>query len=287
MIKVIILAENYVKDPICKGEWGLALYIETDEMTLLFDTGASPMMIENAKVKGVDLSKVDACIISHGHFDHTGGLLAFFQKNDKAPVYVHKDAFGITYGEMNGQIDNYNCGILWNKKELEPYKDRLYFTDGPVRLSDNIVVSGTIPDIPNFKPVEKFYRISNPKIIGDKCVTKQQLIPDTMSHEQFLGILDIDKGITLFSGCSHKGIIAAVEYGKNLFPEHPLYAVVAGMHLIGADNTMRGKVINKLMNENPSYVVPLHCTGLDAVCMMKAVFGKKCLLTGTGGQFKL
>lgn len=304
MINVTVLAENYVKDFRCRGEFGLAMYIETEDHKILFDTGASELMFANARQKGVDLSEADICVISHGHFDHTGGMPEFCRQNRKADIYLHRDAFGATFGETKGKIDDYECGILWDPEVLEVCGDRVIRTDGPEWIGRDVVVSGTIPELPEFQPPERFYRLrtgADPGLAGEltpesagemsagsagKSRTGRELIPDTMSHEQFLAIREPGKGIVLFSGCSHKGIIAAICRAKALFPGEPLYAVVAGMHLIGASCGMRQKIIDRLTEEEPQIVVPLHCTGLEAICMMKAQFGDRCRLTGTGGRLR-
>lgn len=274
MTRLILLSENYVCDPACRGEFGLSVYVEAGGRKILFDTGASELFCENAGRLGVDLTEIDACVISHGHQDHTGGMIRFFRENKKAGLYVHKDAFGVTYGVTDGQIDDYDSGILWTEEELAPYRDRIVLTDGPVWLTPDVVISGTIPSLPDFQPVEEFYR---PDPAGG-------LRRDTMSHEQFLAVRE-EGGIVLFSGCSHKGIIAAVEYAKTLFPGEKLRGVAAGMHLYGATRDQRLRTARCLAQEEPEAVLPIHCTGLEAAALMKEVLGERCVLTGAGGEY--
>ena len=277
MTTVRLLAENYVKNALCRAEFGLSLWIEHRGKKLLFDTGASVLFSENARALGVDPAEADACIISHGHFDHTGGMLRFFEVNKRARLYIHKNAFGETFGTTDGEIDDYDCGILWREEALAPWRERMVFTDGPLWLEEDMVISGTVPDALAFKPAEVFYRKDG----------RGGLREDDLSHEQFLAIREEGKGILLFSGCSHKGIVAAARYAKALFPGEPLYAVVAGMHLMGAGRQMREKVIEGLAAEQPQLVAPIHCTGLEAICMMKERFGDRCILTGAGGTLTL
>jgi len=270
---MILLAENYVQDAACRGEFGLSIYLETGGKKLLFDTGGSELFWENAAKKGVDVSDVDLCVISHGHYDHTGGMVRFLRENQKAKLYIHKDAFGVTYGTTDGRLDDYNCGILWQESDLRPYRDRMVLTDGPVWLTPDVVISGTIPSLPEFQPVEEFYRPE-----GDS------LVRDTMSHEQFLAIRERG-GVLVFSGCSHKGIVAAVAYARTLFPGEHFRAVVGGMHLIAASSQTCRRIIDRLAAEEPEVVMPIHCTGLRAICQMKAALGDRCVLAGTGAEY--
>jgi 7,8-dihydropterin-6-yl-methyl-4-(beta-D-ribofuranosyl)aminobenzene 5'-phosphate synthase len=274
MTKLIILSENYVWDPNVRGEFGLSIYIEADGRKILFDTGTSELFWENAAKLGVDLTEVEACVISHGHQDHTGGMLRFLRENKKAKIYVHKDAFGPTYGVTDGKLDDYDSGILWKPEELAPYHDRFVLTDGPYWLSPGLVISGTVPNEPGFIPVEKFYR---PDGIGG-------FRQDPMAHEQFLAVWE-EGGLVVFSGCSHKGIMSAVRYARELFPGVKLRGVVAGMHLFGASDAVRLGTARRLAGEEPEAVLPIHCTGLEAAAVMKTVLGDRCVLTGCGGAY--
>ena len=274
MLKFTFLSENKTQRASCLAEFGLSVMIEADGKTILFDTGCSEIFAENAKRIGVDLAKADCCVISHGHFDHTQGVPRFCRENLTAPVYIHKDSFFPTYGTTDGVLDDYNCGIIWTDDQRAEVKDRLVFTDGPLRLTDDIVISGTIPDVPGSKPVEDFFR-----------KLPEGLVPDDLSHEQFLAVRQEGKGIFLFSGCSHKGIVAAVEYAKKLFPGEKIHAVIAGMHLMAADRETILRVIERLMEEDPELVIPMHCTGVNALALFKEKFGERCELACCGSEY--
>ena len=275
-MKIVFLSENKTEMGNCRAEFGLSMYIETHDMKLLFDTGASNLFEDNARVLGVDLRDVDACIISHGHFDHTNGAPRFCEINSKAKFYIHENATREFFGTTDGEIDDYNCGILWNQQDKETVLKRAQLTHDPLWLNEDIVISGPIPDAPDFKPVEEFYFRS---ISGG-------LEPDTMDHEQFLAVRE-GENIFLFSGCSHKGIVAAMEYAKDLFPGNKITHVVAGMHLFGATDEMRKKVIDRIALEEPKIVMPMHCTGMNAICMMRERFGKACVLASAGKTYEM
>ena len=94
------------------------------------------------------------------------------------------------------------------------------------------------------------------------------------------------KGVFLFSGCSHKGIVAAVEYAKKLFPGERIYAIVAGMHMMAADRDTVLRVIARLKEEDPETVMPMHCTGVNALAIFKEEFGDRCELACCGGSYE-
>lgn len=276
MMNFTFLSENKTDRPGCDAEHGLSIYIETPEMNILFDTGASNLFERNAKRRHIDLKKAQALVISHGHYDHTEGVPRFCEINENAPIYIHKEAFGECYGMEDGKIDTKPCSLTWSQEEREKIADRFQLTDGPLWLTDNIVISGTIEDVPGNEPTERFFE---KKADG-------QMVPDPMNHEQFLAIRNADKGIFVFSGCSHKGVIPVLEYTKKLFPGEKLGGFIAGMHLFSASEEMRKTVVEKVVREHPSIVMPVHCTGIDAICMLKTELGDKCIVATAGESYE-
>lgn len=104
-MKFSFLIENKTDHPGVVAEHGLSIYIEAHGKKILFDTGESGLFAQNAKAMKVDLSEVDLAVISHGHYDHAGGVPTFCEINDRAPVYIHKNAFRKSYGYENGVMD--------------------------------------------------------------------------------------------------------------------------------------------------------------------------------------
>ncbi|MCI8646899.1 MAG: MBL fold metallo-hydrolase [Firmicutes bacterium] len=273
-MKFQFLIENKTDTSGCVAEHGLSIYIEAQGKRIVFDAGASELFAENAKKLGVDLSRADAMIISHGHYDHTGGVPTFCRINKDAPVYIHKEAFYETYGMDNGSIDKEPCGIRWTQEEREQIEPRLIKTEGPLWLSDNIVISGTIPADPNRRQTEDFYR----------RLPDERLVPDEMAHEQILVVRE-PEGLYVFSGCSHRGVIPAVSYARELFGGERIAVLTAGMHLYSAGQEMREKVIGQILSEKLDTVIPVHCTGINAICDLKAALGAKCIAAATGSSY--
>lgn len=285
MMKITFLSENKTYNPGCMAEHGLSLYIEAAGKIILFDTGASDVFAKNAEFLNIDLKRVEHTIISHGHYDHTEGLPFFCSINSNADIYIHKDAFEETYGTENGILDKEPCGILWDRNIKDDIMKRATLTDGIFKISEDIVISGTIPNIKEKKTTEKFY-IKKVSQNGDI-----ELQEDEMNHEQFLIIRDrntegASRGIYVFSGCSHKGVIPVIRYAKQIFPGERMLGLIAGMHLYSVDQSVRWEVVNEILEENIEMVMPVHCTGINAICDLKQAMGDRCIVANAGDTYE-
>lgn len=283
-MKFTVLVDNKTENARCCAEWGLSILIESKGAKYLFDTGMSPMFIENARAVGEDLSDVKALAISHGHFDHTGGVEAFIDINSDAPVLLHEEGLYVTYGVTDGVLDDYNCGIKWTETQKEKILKRVRFTRGINQIGDNIWLIGNIPDIKEYPQTDKFFRVIN--TAGAGLHDEVKLEPDNMNHEQVIVVEEDDK-LHVFSGCSHKGIIPIVTYVRELFPEKKIAGITAGMHLYPVKGEALRNIINNLVDMNLDYVVPLHCTGMNAIIMIKAMLGDKCRILCSGDSLEV
>lgn len=273
-MKFSFLVENRTNHEGILAEHGLSIYIETEEKTILFDAGASDAFAVNADRMGIDLAAADLAVISHGHYDHTGGIPLFCRKNRKAPVYLHKNAFRRSHGCSDGKIEKRMCGIRWTEEQRKQMEDRIRFTDGPVRITENIVITGTVPCAEGFEPSERFYYYN---VNGEP-------VEDDMSHEQCLVIREED-GLYVFSGCSHRGVISALEAARAMFPGEPVAAFIAGMHLYETDAETRARVVDQVAEAQIGTVYPVHCTGIDAICDLRTRLGERCVIAGAGDSF--
>ena len=261
------------------AEHGLSIYIEAQGKKILFDAGASNLFASNAAKLKVDLGAVDFAVVSHGHYDHTGGFPIFHQINPKAPIYSHRNALRVSYGTEGGALgeggvlDKEPCSIRWTDKELKDLADQLMFTDGPVEITEDIKITGTVLYAEGFKSTDYFY-----------CYDGDELVPDDMSHEQVLVIRE-SEGLYVFSGCSHRGVISALNAAKSMFPGEKVAALIAGMHLYAAKKPDRQKVIDEIVEENIKKVLPVHCTGIDAICELKLMLGDRCMIAQAGDEY--
>lgn len=268
------LVENKTETEGILAEHGLSIYIDTGDNKILFDAGASDAFAMNAQQMKVDLSQVDLAVVSHGHYDHTGGFPMFCRINRKAPIYIHKNAFRESHGFENGRIEDEMCGIRWTEEQRNAITNRLIFTDGAVWITEDIVITGTIPLAEGFEPTEKFYYFS---VNGDPVL-------DDMSHEQCL-VIRRPEGLFVFSGCSHRGVISALLEARRLFPDTPVAVLIAGMHLYSAKESDKAKVIERLKKEEVKKLMPVHCTGINAICDLRQVFGDNCVIAMAGDEF--
>jgi 7,8-dihydropterin-6-yl-methyl-4-(beta-D-ribofuranosyl)aminobenzene 5'-phosphate synthase len=270
-----ILLENKTETEGIMAEHGLSVCIDTGDQKILFDAGASDAFAMNAERMKVDLQQVDLAVVSHGHYDHTGGFPLFCRINRKAPIYIHKNAFRESHGYSEGRIEEDMCGIRWNEEQKNAIADRLVFTDGPVWITEDIVITGTVPIAEGFEPTEKFYYYG----------TNGAPVFDDMSHEQCL-VIRRSQGLFIFSGCSHRGAVSALRYARSLFPDTPVAVMLAGMHLYGSDGETRARVIEELKKEEVARIMPVHCTGMKAICEMQQTFGDRCIIAMAGDVFR-
>lgn len=268
------LVENKTEHSGMLAEHGLSIYIEADGKKILFDAGATDIVVHNAKVMGVELKDVDLAVVSHGHYDHTGGFPAFCALNDKAKIYLHKNGFRDSYGFRGGKPEDETSGIIWTDEQKEALASRITFTDGPVDITENICITGTVPYTEGTNITENFYYKDE----------EGQWQKDDMSHEQCL-VVRQPEGLYIFSGCSHRGVISALEAGKSMFPGERVAVLVAGMHLYSASAEDRKYVVDQLVAEGLDKVMPVHCTGIKAICDLKTKLGDACIVATAGDVF--
>jgi 7,8-dihydropterin-6-yl-methyl-4-(beta-D-ribofuranosyl)aminobenzene 5'-phosphate synthase len=270
-MKIVTLVENSAVSPEYGCKHGLSFYIETQQHKLLFDVGPNALFIENAKKLGVALSAVDTVIISHGHYDHGGGLRPFMEINKTAKIYLHETAFGEYYSGTPETLSYIG---------LEPLGEdpRLILTGAQLRIDDELFLFSDVVGHEYFPTLNKRLYM---KLDG-------QLLGDDFRHEQNLIITEHGRH-TLFAGCAHKGIVNVCRRAEENIGA-PLDTVIAGFHLGGSNenepDARIASIANALSTSKASYFTG-HCTGIHAFGLLKQLMGDKIAYLATGSSITL
>lgn len=265
-MKIITLVENSGGHESCIAEHGLSIYIETDMHKLLFDTGQTDAVLKNAEVLGIDLSAVDTVVLSHGHYDHSGGIQPFSQINHTAQIIMQKKAVEPHYnGERYIGID---------KAILDLTNVRLI--DGNIQLDEELFLFSGITG-------RRCYPQGNLKL---SRMENGVQFPDDFAHEQCLVIKHNDK-YWLLSGCSHNGILNILDRYREMFGNVPDY-VITGFHMMKkeGEHTEEEKAVIIQTAQELSLMNTVfysgHCTGIPAFELMKNVMGNQLIALHTG-----
>lgn len=268
-MKIINLVEDTDGNNGCGFEHGLSFYIETKKHKLLVDTGATGLFIENAKKLGVDLTKVDTVILSHGHYDHSGGIMSFVKITPSAKIYMQKKA-GLDYYNLRDNQEKY-IGI--DKAILE--LPNTVIIEGNLKIDDELFLFTNITG-------RKYWAKGNQIL---KCKINNEFVQDTFEHEQCLVITEDDKNV-LLSGCAHNGILNIFEAYNKYFEKQP-DMVISGFHMMkkeAFDNEDIEIIQNtaKELSVMDTMFYTGHCTGEPAFEIMKEIMSDKLVFVHSG-----
>lgn len=272
-VTITLLVNNHAGEGLV-GEHGLSLWIETADTRILFDTGQSDAFVKNARVLGVHLERADSVVLSHGHYDHTGGIAHAFRLAHNAQVYCHPGVVLPRYSIQEGLART----IAMPQPSLEALDKlpprRLHWVQSPVRLSDRIGITGPIPRRTDFEDVG-----------GPFYLDPEGRRADPIDDDLALWI-HTDEGLVVCVGCCHAGLINALEYVRLLNPDAPLRAVIGGFHLVNADRRRLEETLTALREFNLEQIVPCHCTGDAAVTILHKALGDCVLPSLSGMQYQ-
>ena len=273
-IKITTLSENTARGRYL-GEWGLSILVEVDGKKILFDTGQSFSAVHNAKIMGFDLTSIDKIVLSHGHYDHTGGLAEILKIKGQVEVIAHPDVWESKCAIRSNGEEDY-IGIPFSRKELENLGANFVLSEKPSYITDCIVTTGEIPMTTDYEQVE------------DEFVIKEnnRLIKDLMTDDQALVII-ADFGVVVVTGCAHRGIINTIRHAQKLSGSKPLYMVVGGYHLLNASAERIEKTISDLRETGIQYIGVSHCTGFAASARLAEEFGYSFFHNNTGTVINL
>ncbi|MCR4885826.1 MAG: MBL fold metallo-hydrolase [Clostridiales bacterium] len=277
-MRVVCLVENTPGKESCAPAHGLSLYVETARHRLLMDTGPSDLLIGNAQAAGVDLKTVDTAVISHGHYDHAGGLPAFAALNPSAAVYLRAGADGDFYSGREADGSIHYIGVPPTVRALPRavwVRENVLEIDGELTLFGG--VSGR-------KYWPQANRLLSRRVDG-------RFVQDDFSHEQCLLVRE-GKKTALFSGCAHNGVLNILDRCLEITGKAP-DAVVSGFHMMkktGEYTPEEWAVIDdtaRQLQKWPTVFYTCHCTGLPAYERMRMILGDQVKYLSCGAEITL
>ena len=266
-ITVLIEDSKNPDNPQLKNKHGLSFFIQAkngdNKVTVLMDTGPSPeALLHNADKIGANLKHIDVIVLSHGHYDHTGGLHEALKRIGKrVPVIGHPT---ILEPKLALMPHLRLIGAPITSFDIKSSGGVPVFASDPVKIADGITSTGEVPRITAFETVRGFWKVHNQKFTEDRMIDDQSLVIDVE-----------DKGLVVVAGCAHAGIINTLKHAQKITGNNRIYAVLGGFHLIKADDKKIQATVDELNKLDPEYVGPCHCTGKKAVKKMAEAFGDR------------
>ncbi|MGN1267145.1 MAG: MBL fold metallo-hydrolase [Dorea sp.] len=244
----------------CFYEHGLSFYLETEKHRLLVDVGASGRFLHNAQILGIDLEDVDLVFLSHGHYDHSGGLMEFAKLNPKAPVYVRDNIFEEYFHKKEDEFRYIGVG-----KEIRGLS-QLVYVEKDMEIDSELSVFTNVLG-------RKYWPEGNRNL---KVLKEEIIVQDDFSHEQYLVVKSEGKEI-LLSGCAHNGILNILDRYIELNGHEP-DAVFSGLHMKKQNGYTEEEkaTIRDIAYELKKYKTRFytgHCTGREPYELMKAIMG--------------
>lgn len=266
-VTITTLMENTSGAPFICGEWGQSMLVETEENTFLFDTGPSERIISNAEILGIDLSKIDKIVLSHGHYDHTGGLQAVLlnllesgAKPDGIEIIAHPDIFQPKFVHIK-DIATRDIGIPFAREELEALGARFNLSPDPVKINSFTSTTGEVVTTTQYEQIEASLHTKD----GD------MLVPDALADDLSV-IIETQRGLIVLLGCAHRGMINTLNHARQQTGIDKIYAVIGGTHLINASRQQIETTIAFLKEMKIEKIGTSHCTGLATGALLASEF---------------
>ena len=274
MVKIRVLIEDRSAGRHWAAEHGLSLLVEARRKRWLFDTGRTGLAVENIRRSDIFPDDIDGIIISHGHYDHTGGTMAILEWGWSGPIYAHPGIFRERWNIRDRDKPRF-IGCPFSRFELEAAGADMVFSRQPSEISPGVYLSGEI------KREGKW--VSDPALVIKK---EGNYIADPFVDERYLTLVD-GEAMIVITGCCHAGLINTIEDAQSLWPDRRLKAVIGGFHLHSLSPEVLEETIHKLSRYQPERIIAGHCTGTAAEDRLKEIFGTRFERMSVGKEFIL
>ncbi len=272
-VRITVVVENTAQGVGMLAEHGLAYWIDWDGQRVLFDTGQGGVLVGNAYRLGIPLHDAEAIVLSHGHYDHTGGLGEMLRNGRPATIYVHPAAFDAKYARKPDGTGR-NVGVPTAVREaLHRRIPKVIKTESPTAIVKGLTATGQVPRSTAFEDT------GGPFFLDAACSQ-----PDPLADDQSL-FFETKEGIVVLLGCAHSGVINTLRYIGELSGNKPIRAVIGGMHLINASPARIAQTIEELRRWDVRLLAPCHCTGMAATVALWNEFSERCLACRVGTRF--
>lgn len=256
------------------AEWGLSILIEIDGFRILLDAGPGLSAIHNAELLGIDFATIDKIVLSHGHYDHTGGLYEVLERAGEIDIIAHPAIWGAKYAIHDG-VERY-IGIPFAREQMENMGARFLLSKEPVWITDTIVTSGEIPMTVSYEEIDRNLYVKE----------KGALRPDNVPDDLALAI-KTKLGLVIFLGCAHRGVINTIRHFQKITGEDLVYCVIGGTHLISASPERLTQTVDDLRRIGIQRLGVSHCTGSLAAAWLAREFAEEFFLNNAGTCFTL
>lgn len=262
-MKVTILVDNSTGRPGLKTEHGLSLWIETEDRRILFDTGQGEALAANAHALGVNLGETEILVLSHGHYDHTGGIPQVLKIASRAEVYCHPGAVQSRNSIREGtpkpvQMQRESMAAMGGLPT-----QRLHWVLQPILQSRGVGITGPIPRETSYEDTG-----------GPFYLDPEGKSADPIDDDLALWI-QTDDGLIVCVGCCHAGLVNTINQVRRLKEGTRIRAIIGGFHLLDASRHRLDQTVAALQSLGPDIVVPCHCTGGHAVAVLRGALGER------------
>jgi len=273
-VTLTILCENSVGKPgQLIGEHGFSCFVETPQFTLLFDSGQGLGLVQNARELSIPLQKIAGLALSHGHYDHAGGLTALLNLCSPLTVWAHPDIFRSCFWRSDFELRP--IGIPMGRHELEA-KGACFDLDPFFRtLAPGVWLSGEIPRSTDFEGGDAHLVVP----------TAEGFAADPLLDDQTL-IIDSEKGLILLCGCAHAGLVNIMQHALVQTGRDRIHAVVGGTHLGPADEAQFSATVKALRDFGVERLATSHCTGLLRTAQLQREFGRRFAFAAVGSRLE-